>query len=168
MELNLELDLTGLGKAITLFHKLLPEVEENFKDKDYHDFDMEASHVDLSCGTPLCFAGWYAVAKHKFDHENIKETLRLDDMDLQKPGIFKRGSLYFANDLGFEHSWDLISFFKYRNELWGNSKANWMFADVVAFGEFLSEPIRSLRNIVEFLERVHKRCSEARTLKAVI
>lgn len=110
-------------KVIENFKKVLPIANGHT-----HLLNMQEARVNLNlkvgeeCGTPMCHAGWYALA--------VKDELPTDR------GInFQHGKILMSKHLGFEELGDYdVSTWAYQNpDIWGNNYGSGMFCDPEAF-----------------------------------
>lgn len=99
-------------KVIDTLTKVLPAARK--LDRKEGSIGMLISHVDHSCGSPMCHGGWYAVAKKK----------GLD---------YQTGSELIAKDLGFANQFDLRYWADGNEEIWDNNNGYYMFCDCTAF-----------------------------------
>lgn len=88
--------------------------------------DMDRASVDyLTCGTPHCHAGWYAIATTSY-FPGLRKYM-------SGRNSFYEGAEVMAKDLGFQDIESMKEFFCENNVIWGNSYADSMFMDRMAF-----------------------------------
>lgn len=104
--------------------------------------DMMETSINY-CGSPMCFAGWYAVAK------------KLDEYDSK----YSDGAKIIAIDLGFNDKSYLRKWAESNPLLWGNSFGNDMFCDGRAFNQ-PEDTGFSLQTIIN-----HWKCVKERSAK---
>lgn len=124
--------------VIDNFKKVLPLV----KDKDHLDMirpSVTNAFGEL-CNTPLCVAGWYAVA-----------TLWPTTGYLN----FNHGATNMAIHLGFKRRFDLKNWAASNPEIWGNKYGYNMFTNKIAWNESTT-----LAEVIAHLESVRDRLPE--------
>ena len=136
---NSVLFMEALLKAVTASEK------SKLKKKAFDISQMEVNAYEHVCGTVHCVGGWFAVA-------NCDTTKKLD---------YLNGANEMAKMLGFSHSTQLCEWFEFYDGIWGNGSADFMFSDVRAYANELSDKATSMRDVYNHWEKVMKRWETA-------
>lgn len=112
------------------------------KRNDNRKVNMMETSINY-CGSPMCFAGWYAVAK------------KLDEWDHS----YSDGCELVARDLGFDFKRELTEWAVRNVKIWGNDWGSYMFYDGRAF-DFDDEDHGTLKQIIDHWKGVKERAAK--------
>ena len=108
------------------------------------DVNMNELYIN-HCGSPLCFAGWFAYLSRS------KEELKGKD--------WKYGARLIACECGLEDRYHLTRWANNNPKLWGNEYGDSMFGYKQAFGVEPNEEL-TLSDITAHLREVSERCAQ--------
>lgn len=116
----------------------LKKASKSAKKDENRNVNMMETSINY-CGSPMCFAGWYAVAKKLDEWENS----------------YSDGAQAVAVDLGFDGKLELCIWAETNITIWGNRWGNELFWDGRAFGMY--EDYGTLQQIIDHLIGVKER-----------
>lgn len=139
--------------VIDKFYSILPFTLEH---EDHLDMlEPVVLGYGHECGTVHCVAGWYAIASMGEDVFNLRGT----DYISYSTGVAK-----MANDLGFEHLFELPEWAHKNKKLWGNPYGSNLFTCANAYTNKYKSFAGGISDIIHHLELVKYNCLKAESI----